>query len=97
MSVEDMTMTREVMRDISRHPVDASSLKVQVTRGVLYLGGTLARVRGGYDNDTPEEVLKIILRALRQKPGIREIVCEVEFAMPSIAERMMPKSKRAKY
>ncbi len=94
MSVEDGTMTREVLREIARHPVDSSGLEVHVTHGVAYLRGRLEKLRGYYEDLSLEEELRIILRALRQKPGIRDVICEVELGGPTLKERLSPHVRR---
>jgi hypothetical protein len=74
MPVEDKEMTRMVQREIGRRSVDASMVDVKVTHGVVFLRGTIRRLRG-HDIDMKEE-LQIISRVLRQKQGIREVHTE---------------------
>ncbi|MCE5315229.1 MAG: hypothetical protein ABFD49_00540 [Armatimonadota bacterium] len=94
MSLVDSAMTREVLRDISKRPLDISGLDVHVTHGVIYLRGTLDKVRG-YDEDLNiGEELHLLIKLLRQKSGIRDIVCEVELAGPSVIEQMSSQTKR---
>ncbi|MCE5323726.1 hypothetical protein LLG46_10490 [bacterium] len=82
MTVVDSAMTREVMRDISkRSALDLGSLDVHVMRGVIYLRGRLEKIRSSDDIDLHEE-LHMIVKVLRLKPGIRDVICEVDIKGP---------------
>ena len=94
MSIADSAMTREVLRDISKRPVDISQLHVHVARGIVYLQGRIDKVRGYHDDADLNEELNIILKLLKEKPGIRDVCCEVEFEGPGIIERMTPQKRR---
>lgn len=93
MPVEDAEMTRMVRREINRRYVDSNNMDVKVMHGIVYLRGYLAHLRG-HDTDLREE-LDIILRILRQKPGIRDVVCEVGLGKPGLRESMTS-SRRGK-
>ena len=97
MSVVDATMTREVLREIGKRPVDISGLDVHVTHGVAYLRGRLDRVRGYYEDLDIQAELTIIVRVLRQKPGIRDVICEVETGGLTIRQRLAQKRARHDY
>jgi hypothetical protein len=71
-------MTREVLRDISKRPVDISLLSVHVTHGVVHLQGRVEKLRGSEDNMDLHEEVSLIVRLLKQKVGIRDVCCEVE-------------------
>ncbi|MEN6357078.1 MAG: hypothetical protein ABFD83_08355 [Armatimonadota bacterium] len=87
MTVVDSAMTREVMRDISkRSALDLGSLDVHVMHGIIYLRGRLEKLRGGDDMDLHAE-LHMIVKLLRLKPGIRDVICEVEVAGPKLSPR----------
>lgn len=94
MSVADSAMTREVLRHIAKHPVDISGLEVHVSGGVVYLSGRLTPIRGYYEDLDMEEELHTILKVLRQRPGIRDVCCEVELAAPGLKEKLSPRPKR---
>lgn len=96
MSLVDSAMTREVLRDISKRQLDISNLDVHVMHGVIYLRGRLERIRGNDDMDLREE-LHLVLKLLRQKQGIRDIVCEVEIAGPTLIQRSFAQAKRPRY
>jgi len=87
-------MTREIMRDISKHPVDISDLEVSVVHGIVYLQGTLARLKGYYEDLDLHEELNMIVKLLRQKRGIRDVCCEVDFGTPSLRQRFSPHKHR---
>ncbi len=91
LSVVDSAMTREVLRDISKRPVDISQLNVHVTRGVVHLQGRVDKLRGAtyHEMDLHEE-MNIIVRLLKQKPGIRDVCCEVELMGDSLSTRSAP-------
>ena len=97
MTVVDSALTREVFRDISKRPVDTSGLEVHAMHGVVHLSGRLDKLRGYYGDLDIHEELNIILKLLKQKPGVREVICEVNFAGPSLTERLSPTKKRGYY
>jgi len=75
MPVEDAYMTRMVQREIGRRYIDATKLDVKAQHGIVYLRGSIARLRGhGVDLNHELETIKLILR---QKPGIREVIADV--------------------
>lgn len=76
MPAEDAQMTRMVQREVSRRYIDASRLDVKAIHGVVYLRGFVCRLRG-HDVDLDHE-LQVISRVLRSKPGIRDVIIEVE-------------------
>ncbi|MHB9037764.1 MAG: hypothetical protein ACYC64_13980 [Armatimonadota bacterium] len=96
MSVVDSAMTREVLRDISKRPLDISGLDVHVMHGVIYLRGRVGKIRGCDDNMDVGQELTLIVKLLRQKQGIRDVVCEVELAGGGIIESMSSHSKRVR-
>lgn len=75
MPAEDIHATRMVQRELVKRCIDISLLDVRVTHGVVYLRGTVRRIRG-YDFDLERE-MAIIYNILRQKPGIRDVVSDV--------------------
>lgn len=94
MSVVDSAMTREVLRMISKRSVDIAYLDVHVTHGVVYLRGRLEKLRGYHEDVNLEEELHVILKVLRQRPGIRDVCCEVDLSGPSLREREKQKVRR---
>lgn len=88
-------MTRDALREIAKHPVDMSGLDVHVMHGVAYIRGKLDKIRGYYEDLDLNEELLIIIKCLRQRPGIRDVVCEVELGGPTLRERMSPRVKHS--
>lgn len=75
MPMEDVAMRRQLMHEVAKRPIDYSLLDVHVVHGVVYLRGTVRKLRGT-DAD-PEKEIATLCRIFRQKPGIREVVNEV--------------------
>ena len=94
MSVVDASMTRDAKREIARRPVDSSYLEVHVTHGVVYLRGRIEKIRGYYEDLDLHEELTTIVKVLRQKPGIRDVVCEVDLGGPTLRERLAARRLR---
>ena len=94
MPIEDAEMTRMVRREISRRYIDSSNVDVKVMHGIVYIRGYITRLRG-HDTDLGDE-MDIILRILRQKAGIRDVVCEVNLERPGLRDsvRASQRSKR---
>jgi len=97
MSVVDSAMTREVLRDISKRPLDFSQMSVHVMRGVVYLAGRVEKLRGFYQDVDMHEEMSIIVRLLKQKPGIRDVCCEVDIAGLSLSGRAAPRNNTDYY
>lgn len=94
MSVEDSAMTRDALRVLGKHPVDSSNLEIHVTHGVVYLRGRIDKLRGYHeDMDLHEELIKLT-KVLRLRPGIRDVVCEVELGGPTLRERVSTHLRR---
>lgn len=75
MPIEDIALRRQLLHEVAKRPIDYSLLDLHVVHGVVYLRGTVRKLRG-YDADPAEEIEKLC-RIFRQKPGIREVVNEV--------------------
>jgi len=93
MSIVDAAMTRDVLRDLSKRPVDISNLDVHVQHGVIYLRGRMEKVRGYWDDIDLEYELNIIVKLLHQKMGVRDVVCDIQLEGRSLAERTDGKRK----
>ena len=75
MPVEDIALRRQLMHEVAKRPIDYSLLDLHVVHGVVYLRGTVRKLRG-YDVD-PEQEIQTLCRIFRQKQGIRQVVNEV--------------------
>lgn len=78
MSLQDAQMARMAQREITRRAIDTSKLDVRCTHGVVHLRGTIARLHG-HDVDLKHE-LEVVARTLRGRPGVRDVVIEVDLA-----------------
>lgn len=87
MSVVDSAMTREVLRDISKRPLDISNLNVHVMHGVVYLRGRIDRLRGYHADLDMDSEINLIIKLLRQKPGIRDVCCDFSKGPESVNDR----------
>jgi len=78
MSVEDKKLLREVMRELSRRRnIDASDVRLSVSRAVAYVGGVI-RPAVGENLDVKFEI-KNIIDGMRRIPGIRDAVVDARF------------------
>lgn len=93
MPIEDVEMTRMVRKEISRRYIDSTQLEVRVMHGVVYLRGTIKSLRSHADID-PKDEISIIERILRQRPGIREVISEVEIDRKSSLGKIRRESSR---
>jgi hypothetical protein len=78
MSGQDSLMVRSIMRDIGKHPIDVSDLRVSVNAGVVYLQGRVKPIRGYHEDTDMDEVMTTLCKCIRQHPGIRDIVMDVQ-------------------
>jgi hypothetical protein len=90
MSLADSSLTRSIMRDISKHPVDVSKLDVHVSSGVVYLRGQLEPIRGYHTDVNLDDMLTTIVKCVRQRPDVRDVVSEVIQARASIRSAVKP-------
>ena len=79
MPVEDAEMTRMVRREITRRYIDSTNLDVRVMHGVVYLRGWVELLRSHPHKVDLREEVELIHRILMQKPGIRDVVVEVDY------------------
>jgi hypothetical protein len=96
-SIEDSTMTRDVLRDIGKHPVDISELQIHVQHGVVYISGRIGKVRGYYADIDLHEEFQLIVKVLRQKMGIRDVCCDVQLNAETLKEKLSPHPRRVQY
>lgn len=71
---ENQDMCRAVRREMGRHSVDCAEVQVSATHGVIRLNGRVRAMRGHEANF--ETAVNGLLKALRQRPGIREVYPE---------------------
>ncbi len=87
MSLVDSSLTRSIMRDISKHPVDVSKLDVHVSSGVVYLRGTLECIRGYHLDVNLDDMLATLVKCVRQRPDVRDVVVEMTRKTVSVSSR----------
>lgn len=95
MSVADSAMTRDVLRDISKRPLDISRLNVHVMHGVVYLQGRVEKVRGSGQEVNLGDEMRIVVKLLKQKPDVRDVCCEVELEGNMMSELFVPRQRVA--
>jgi len=70
----DAEMVRTVRREMARHQIDTSETQVGASHGVVHLYGRVRPVKGMESHF--EQEVNTLLRALRQRPGVRDVVFE---------------------
>ena len=71
---ESQEMCRTIRREMGRHSVDCSEVQVSFTHGTVHLHGRVRPLRGhegGFETSVTG-----LLKALRQRPGIRDVIAE---------------------
>lgn len=78
MPVEDLYMTRRVQREFGkRNSIDYSLVGIRAIHGVVYLTGRIRPIRGR--DVSLQEELGIIVQNIKRIPGVRDVVCEVQY------------------
>jgi len=75
--LEDTEVTKTVWREFARRPVDISLMSIVVIHGVVYLRGQVKAMRG-HNLDLRSE-MEIIAKALKQRPGIRDVIMDLTY------------------
>lgn len=73
---KDVEATKIVRREFNRRAIDITMADIRVMHGVAYIRGTIKPMRGGGD---PKSEVELIVRALRTKPEIRDVVVDATF------------------
>ena len=76
MPLEDTSAIRSIRHELFRRYVDTTDVDVRVFHGVCYMRGSMRKLRLHPDVDLEHEA-EILRRIIRQKPGIRELIWEV--------------------
>jgi hypothetical protein len=71
---ENMDFSRAARREMSRHTLDCGEVQVSASHGVIYLHGKIRPLRGHEDNF--EESVNALLKALRQRMGVRDVITD---------------------
>lgn len=72
---KDVEATKMVRREFNRRKIDATLADIRILHGVLYVRGTFKGI-GGSD---PKVEFDVIIRALRGRGMVREVVSDVLF------------------
>lgn len=70
----NLEMTRMVRREMGRHSLDCGEVQISASHGTITLHGRVRAMRG--HEDAFESSLNGFLKALRTRPGIRDVVAE---------------------
>ncbi|MBV6457082.1 MAG: hypothetical protein HONBIEJF_00189 [Fimbriimonadaceae bacterium] len=73
---KDVEATKLVRREFNRRAIDTTMADIRVMHGVVYIRGTIKPMRGGGD---PKGEVELIVRVLRTKPEIRDVVVDATF------------------
>ncbi len=75
MPLEDKRMRRLVEREIAKHPIDTTLLRVLCINEVVYLDGVVREVRGpaGRGVDVAREMQKVV-DAIENMKGVKQVV-----------------------
>ena len=74
-SPEDKHATKMARSIFSKRGIDISQTDFRVANGIAYLRGSIRYIAGGH-NVTLEQEMHEVIKALRQKEGIRDVVCD---------------------
>ena len=76
MRPEDIEMTRAVRHELSRRHLDVSETHISANHGVIHLYGRIRPLPNHHDEYAEE--LHTLVRVLKQRPGIRDVMVEAE-------------------
>ena len=77
MPLEDKEARLRVMREIAKFDVDSTMLDVKVINQVVYMGGSISRVRRPGAPTDLRKVLEEMEEAIRLLPNVNDVVMEV--------------------
>lgn len=77
MPSKDAEQFRHIRAQLARRYIDSSLLEVVVIHGVVYIRGTLMKLRSHPEIDLDHEV-EAIVHLLRGRNGIRDIIWEAK-------------------
>ncbi len=77
MPIEDKRTRRLVEREISKHPVDATLLRVRCINEVIYIDGVVREIRGILSRGVKiEQQMQRVIEAIETMPGVKDVVTE---------------------
>ena len=74
----DVFVTKIARREFNKHLVDITRTDIRVSHGTVFIRGTIQQQRGAHYHDVEEETLRIV-RILRQRPEVRDVVLDVSY------------------
>jgi hypothetical protein len=78
MSVEDKLLSRQLQRELyRRRHLDLSDVRLDVTRGVGYVGGTIRPSTGEFID--PKVEAKALADSVKRIPGLRDCIIDVKW------------------
>ncbi len=78
---KDVEATKIVRREFSRRAIDTAQCDIRVMHGVVYVRGTVKTMRSG-DGEACGDLrssMEIIVKALRNRPAIRDVIVDVTY------------------
>jgi len=73
MATDDVRISEQVRRVLTRHWIDLTDLRFSCTRGVLRFFGTLRRVPNEEKLRLTENLLEMISHEIRRLPGVEKV------------------------
>ncbi len=70
----DVAATKLVRSEFGKRMIDTTNADMRVTHGVCYIRGSLKPIKGGPQDLRAE--MEIIMKVLRQRPGIKDVVMD---------------------
>lgn len=74
----DIIATKLTRREFNKHLVDVTQADIRVSHGTVVIRGTIQQQRGAHYADVEEETKRIV-RILRQRPEVRDVVLDVTY------------------
>jgi hypothetical protein len=71
---EAQEQNRQLRREMGRHSVDTGEVTISFAHGVIHLHGKVRPLRGHEEHFESE--VTALLKALRQRPGIRDVITD---------------------
>lgn len=76
---QNREMCNDIRREFARHSVNTSEVQVNTSHGVIHLYGRVRPMRG--KETTFESDITNLLKALRQRSGVRDVIVEWTLAV----------------
>lgn len=74
---KDVEATKILRREFNKRQLDLTLADLRVSHGVAYIRGTIRLMRGA--SGDVESVVSAIVRSLRSRPEIRDVIVEAIF------------------